>query len=538
MKFRLFAAILALLVALGVATSASADVVPKATTLEKVSSLAQPGIVYMETSYSGIVYDPTIEAFIGGNQSPREFDTLAGSCSGFFVNPDGYFVSAGHCVEYYPEVKQGIIEQAAEWSYQNEAWPDGWTLEDALDYAARYWKVRSAETPDRNRPDRHVVAAYGVDIGGLPTGKALPARLLGFRAFEEGDVALLKLEAEDVPVLRLAPEADVEVGTAIVSVGYPGSVDLVTDVTFDPSFKEGSVSSMKTIEGGLVEAYEVSAAVSPGMSGGPTVDLQGRVVGVNSFRPAGETQPFNFVSPAAEVAQLMNDKGVENRLGRTNSLYVDALRAYYAGDREEALAKFDQVLGQVREHEFAQKFRAKALRLPKDEGDGFPYAPLVAGIAIAVALAGAAFLLYRRRRGSAGRRAPSGPPPKMPPMTHVTGNGNGTRGASEDAPALMILTGPWAGRRIALGPEIVLGQSTINDDRASRQHATVRPHNGGFELTDLGSPNGTMVNGTRIEGSTELANGDVVTLGRTTIVVDLATAAGSQATGVHGVPQQ
>ena len=123
-------------------------------------------------------------------------------------------------------------------------------------------------------------------------------------------------------------------------------------------------------------------------------------------------------------------------------------------------------------------------------------------------------------------------------MTHVTGNGIGAGSASGDAPALVILTGPSAGRRIGLGSEIVLGRSTINDHRAAERHATVRPHDGGFELKDLGSRNGTMVNGTRIEGLTELAYGDVVTLGQTTMVVELAEATGSEATAVLAVPQR
>jgi serine protease Do len=517
---------LALVITFGVASSASAEA-PKATTLEKVASVVQPGVVYMETSYSGVVWNPILKVYIGGNDAAREFEALAGSCSGFFVNPDGYFASAGHCVEYDPAVKDQIIEQAVEWSYQNEPWwPADWSLEDAKLVAAQYFKVRSAESPDRNRPDRHVAAAYGVDIGGLPTGKALPARLLGYRASQRGDVALLKLEAEDVPVLKLAPEADIEVGTGIVSIGYPGSVDLVTDVSFDPSFKEGSVSSKRTIGDGLVEVYEVSAAVSNGMSGGPTVDRRGRVVGVNSFGIVGETQPFNFVTPAAEVTQLMRDKGVENRLGHTNSLYLAGLKEYYAGDREEALAKFNEVLGQVREHEFAQKFRAMALRLPKEEGGGMPWALIAISVAVAAALAGLAALPRRRRRGPAASSAAAGPradTPPVAPVVAVTGNGDG--GAPREAAGLVVLAGPLAGRRILLDSEMVLGRFTINDDEVSGQHAALRPRDGGVELTDLGSENGTMVNGARIAGSTQLASGDVITLGRTTIMVERPAAA-------------
>ena len=152
-----------------------------------------------------------------------------------------------------------------------------------------------------------------------PSGKPLPARVLGFRAFESGDVALRKLEARTSRA-ELAPTADLEVGSQIVSVGYPGAVDLVTDQTFDPSFKDGAISSIKTVDDGLAGVSRSAARYRRGMSGGPTVDLQGRVVGVNWFGITGESQPFNFISPASEVQALMQDKGVENELGKPDEL--------------------------------------------------------------------------------------------------------------------------------------------------------------------------------------------------------------------------
>ena len=61
---------------------------PRATKLEKVSSFVQPGVVYLTTVYSGRV--------------EGRFVQTAGECTGFFVNPDGHFVTAGHCVDRTP----------------------------------------------------------------------------------------------------------------------------------------------------------------------------------------------------------------------------------------------------------------------------------------------------------------------------------------------------------------------------------------------------------------------------------------------------
>lgn len=92
--------------------------------------------------------------------------------------------------------------------------------------------------------------------------------------------------------------------------------------------------------------------------------------------------------------------------------------------------------------------------------------------------------------------------------TAVTGNGVGS----------VVLP---SGQRIALGDETVtvgrLSECTVplNDQNVSRQHAEIRPNRGQFVVVDLGSTNGTMVNGTRIHGETVLSDGDIISFGST-----------------------
>lgn len=76
--------------------------------------------------------------------------------------------------------------------------------------------------------------------------------------------------------------------------------------------------------------------------------------------------------------------------------------------------------------------------------------------------------------------------------------------------------------------ERILGRAgdcdfVIPDPSVSRHHAVLRPVPGGWEITDLGSTNGTRVNGWRVEGPTPVRSGDTLGLGRTTLrVVDPA----------------
>jgi pSer/pThr/pTyr-binding forkhead associated (FHA) protein len=90
---------------------------------------------------------------------------------------------------------------------------------------------------------------------------------------------------------------------------------------------------------------------------------------------------------------------------------------------------------------------------------------------------------------------------------------------------LIFGNGPLAGRRLEVGSGLVLGREqadvVIDDPGVSRRHAVIRPVEDGFEIEDLDSLNGTWVNGRRIARATRLAPGDRVTLGDSSLEVEL-----------------
>ena len=96
-------------------------------------------------------------------------------------------------------------------------------------------------------------------------------------------------------------------------------------------------------------------------------------------------------------------------------------------------------------------------------------------------------------------------------------------------PTLVFTEGPLAGRRVEVAGELVIGRVdaglTIDDEEVSRRHAVVRPGDGAIEIEDLGSRNGTYVNGSRIEGVTRLTGGESVKLGTSVLKVDSGRAA-------------
>ncbi len=88
---------------------------------------------------------------------------------------------------------------------------------------------------------------------------------------------------------------------------------------------------------------------------------------------------------------------------------------------------------------------------------------------------------------------------------------------------LLVLQGPDKGRTFHTQEEpAILGRQSdqipLTDRTVSRQHSEIRPENGGWILRDLGSANGTYVNGVRVRDSVRLKHGDQIKIGATLLV--------------------
>jgi ABC transport system ATP-binding/permease protein len=89
---------------------------------------------------------------------------------------------------------------------------------------------------------------------------------------------------------------------------------------------------------------------------------------------------------------------------------------------------------------------------------------------------------------------------------------------------LRVVSGPNAGQTVDVDQELVIGREdtdlAIDDDEMSRRHAVVRRHANRLQVEDLGSTNGTFVDGTRIDEPTLLGGGAEIKVGTTVLVVE------------------
>lgn len=125
------------------------------------------------------------------------------------------------------------------------------------------------------------------------------------------DLALLKIDAEDLPTLTFAKSDSLKVGEWVLAIGSPFGLDYSASV--------GIVSAIgRTIPGGGRDSYvpfvQTDVAINPGNSGGPLFNMQGEVVGINSqiFTRSGGSIGLSFAVPselAREVVAQLKESG-------------------------------------------------------------------------------------------------------------------------------------------------------------------------------------------------------------------------------------
>ena len=106
-------------------------------------------------------------------------------------------------------------------------------------------------------------------------GKTLPAEVLGID--RENDLAAIKVEAKDLPAAEAGNSREMGTGQMVIALGHPwGIIGAVTS-----GMVVGSGQNLAGMPGGDRELIAISLHLRPGFSGGPLIDDQGRVVGVN-----------------------------------------------------------------------------------------------------------------------------------------------------------------------------------------------------------------------------------------------------------------
>jgi len=155
--------------------------------------------------------------------------------------------------------------------------------------------------------NNHVVE--GAEKGNITVtlydGREFKGKLIGRDKLT--DLAVVKIESDDLPVARLGNSDDVQVGQWVLAVGNP--------LGFNLTVTAGIVSALSRNLGIIRETYGVEnfiqtdAAINPGNSGGPLVNLRGEVIGINTAIASrtGYYQGYGFAIPINLAKKVAED---------------------------------------------------------------------------------------------------------------------------------------------------------------------------------------------------------------------------------------
>ena len=148
--------------------------------------------------------------------------------------------------------------------------------------------------------NQHVVEAADEIQVALANGKTVPARVVG--SDPETDLAVLKIDASDLPAITFAEPDSLKVGDWVLAVGNPFGVGQTVTA--------GIVSALGRTHLGIntfENFIQTDAAINPGNSGGALVDASGNLVGINSaiYSRTGGSQGIGFAIPVSIARKVM-----------------------------------------------------------------------------------------------------------------------------------------------------------------------------------------------------------------------------------------
>ena len=156
--------------------------------------------------------------------------------------------------------------------------------------------------------NNHVISGAKELIVSLPDGRSLKGKLIG--ADEMTDLAVVKVDAKDLPAASFGDSDKIVVGEPAIAIGNPMGLEFKGSVT------SGVISALNRtldISDKRVKLLQTDAAINPGNSGGALVNADGEVIGINSAKVAANgVEGMGFAIPINTVQNMINeimDKG-------------------------------------------------------------------------------------------------------------------------------------------------------------------------------------------------------------------------------------
>lgn len=489
---------------------------------EKIAALYSPAVVKI---YNAYCMDISIDGkAYGTNYCSAE------SGSGFFVSQDGYLGTNGHVASATPQdlvIQDAISEYASKGdpqylnylvgltSLKNSDIPTTATASQALAIMIdAMYKLDSTRFTATNDVENLLVQvkAKNPDVTALlqdtkdrtsytnADTTVLRAKLVaadyrvndGYDGFRASDVAIIKVDGSNFPVVKLGSIDSAIQGADLSILGYPGNASdngIVDSASSEATLTTGKVSSIKNAAGSTKKLIETDTTIGHGNSGGPVLADDGEVVGIATYTADGSGQGDGVFNYIRDIKDLTDLAAARNIIFDTNSAtqaaWQQGIGDFYTSHYSRALKSFATVESLYPNDSRVAEFTTaaqKAISEGKDVVD-FPIeVVLVASFIVVAGIAGGIFFIVRHHRKHAiyrkgvaeGTLQPVGPDVKNQTVfvakdgsTVSTGTAVGTAPIIEAAPvvAAMLVSAPTPGVEAEVTPIPVKFDETPSEDQ-------------------------------------------------------------------------
>jgi serine protease Do len=412
---------------------------------ERLAMYSKPSVVRI---VDGAVGQLTLQ--LPGYQ-PQSYNVSAIALgSGFFISGNGYIATNAHVVSFTKDGEEKA-KQALFWQMVQQ-------VAQQLGRDPRSFNANVIQQLNQHSDFTSFQKIHHVII---PDGTALPFEIKSYGAptgegSDQGkDVAVIKIEIKNAPVLKLADSDKVQLQDHVTVIGYPGAADtfnsglLSQRSALEATINDGKISARKQSSSGA-PILQTSTPATHGNSGGPVLNDAHEVVGLLTFRGdtvnGQEVSGFAFIVPSNTVMEYVKSAGSSNELGPTDNIFREGLDLYWEQYYSSAIPKFEEVKRLFPQHSEVDRL-IQSSQQAKSEGkerSGFPL--WIVGVIVTVLfilllliVIIAAVVIMMRRRGKAKRQggapgaaggagrahpAPSAPPPSpSPAMAHSPNHG-------------------------------------------------------------------------------------------------------------------
>jgi S1-C subfamily serine protease len=386
---------------------------------ERQGEAVEARILRVKPAVVGIFTEVRAEVNLRCGKRDRHVVTLdpeRQSGTGFIIHPDGWIATNGHVVEPVYQDDKEYLTSFLQAAANTACGPELGKLPERV----RKRRMREILLDPENQKGVKLARKLLVDLPHRLAGEkpvaSYPAVVKAYSPSidpellpKDGskpdhpmlDAAIIKIEATDLPTVRLAPSIEhVHLGQELFIIGYPGVVlwheYLSRSSRTEATVTFGRVSSFKD-DINERRILQTDAAISWGNSGGPAFSWGDEVIGVATFISTAEDQAiqgFNFLIPVETIHALARQIGVTPQSdGAFMQEWQAAVNAYFRGRFGTALSHVeaaDKILADLSD---VQQLRALLQNLIREHPSWDTDRRAFAGSALVVAVAVCALIL-------------------------------------------------------------------------------------------------------------------------------------------------